>query len=175
MSPRAVLVGLPGTGKSTTGRRLAKILVVGFADSDELVEAAEGRSVAAIFADSGEPAFRALESQTICTALADFDGVLSLGGGALGAERTRTALKTSGVPVVLLRAPLATLADRVGDARTRPLLANDTAGRLAAMAEEREPIYASIATLTVDTDDRTPGQVAAHIAARLHSKGGGVR
>src|SRR5215467_13169981 len=103
MSPRAVLVGLPGTGKSTTGRRLAKILVVKFADSDELIEAAEQRSVATIFEESGEPAFRAAEAAAIQNAIANFDGVLSLGGGALNDPSTRVALRESGVPVVLLR------------------------------------------------------------------------
>jgi shikimate kinase len=171
MSPRAVLVGLPGTGKSTTGRRLAKILVVGFSDSDELVEAAEGRSVTTIFAESGEIAFRAVEAAAISTALADFDGVLSLGGGALNDPTTRTAVRESGVAVVLLRATLQTLSDRIGDGRTRPLLAQDTDARLAALSAEREPIYLDVATFTVDTDDRTPGQVAALIAARLHDRG----
>jgi shikimate kinase len=172
MTPRAVLVGLPGTGKSTTGRRLAKILVLPFADSDELIEAAERRSVATIFAESGEATFRALEAAAVQNALATFEGVLALGGGALGDPGTRAALAASKVPVVLLRAALRTLADRVGDARTRPLLADDAPGRLAALADQREPLYAEVATLTVDTEDRTPGQVAAQIAARLHQMGG---
>jgi shikimate kinase len=172
VSPRAVLVGLPGTGKSTTGRRLAKILVVPFADSDDLVETAQGRSVVTIFAESGEPAFRVVEATVIRSALQDFDGVLALGGGALVDPDTRSAVAAAGVPVVLLRAGLSTLADRIGDARTRPLLAKDTPGKLAALADEREPVYTSIATLTIDTDDRTPGQVAAQIAARIHHLGG---
>ena len=170
MPPRAVLVGLPGTGKSTTGRRLAKILAVPFVDSDELIEAAEGRAITEIFAESGEPAFRAAEATAIAGALQDFPGILSLGGGALTTESTRTAIAASGVEVVLLRGTLQTLADRVGDGRTRPLLAGDTGARLTALAAEREPVYAALATLTVDTDGRTPGQVAAQIAARLHER-----
>jgi shikimate kinase len=170
MSPRAVLVGLPGTGKSTTGRRLAKILAVPFADSDDLVEAALARTVWEIFAESGEAAFRAAEADAVQAALISFDGILALGGGAVTAESTRTAITSSGVEVVLLRATLATLADRVGDGRTRPLLAGDTAAGLARLSAEREPTYAGLATLTVDTDGRTPGQVAAQIAARLHER-----
>jgi shikimate kinase len=170
VTPRAVLVGLPGTGKSTTGRRLAKILAVPFADSDELIEAADGRTVAAIFAESGEANFRAAESGAVAAALRDFGGILSLGGGAVTQAVTRDAIAACGVPVVLLRATVRTLSERVGDARTRPLLSGDTRARLQALAAEREPIYATLATLTVDTDNRTPGQVAAQIAARLHER-----
>lgn len=168
MTPRAVLVGLPGAGKSSTGRRLAKILAVAFADSDELVEAAAGRTVAELFAAEGEAAFRAAERAAVLDALAGFDGVLALGGGAVGTPELRTALLSSGVPVVVLTASLAALGARVGDAATRPLLAGDPGARLAALAAEREPLYAAVATLAVDTDGRTPGQVAATIAARLH-------
>jgi shikimate kinase len=169
MTPRVVLVGLPGAGKSTSGRRLAKILCLEFADSDDLIEAATGRTVPAIFAESGEAAFRAAEYAAIIDAFADgFDGVLSLGGGAVTHEPTREAVAASDIPVVMLHAPLETLLVRVGDGRTRPLLSDDPATRLAALAAERQPIYNALATLSVDTEHRTPGQVAAHIASRLH-------
>ncbi|GAB2462843.1 shikimate kinase [Jatrophihabitans fulvus] len=171
MPPKAVLVGLPGAGKTTSGRRLAKILAVPFADSDELVEQRTGRSVRAIFAESGEPAFRELEAAAIASALAGFDGVLALGGGALTTPAVRDALSAADVPVVLLRARLSTLGERVGDGRSRPLLADDPEARLASLAGEREPLYRSVATLTVDTDGRTPGHVAATVAARLHRRG----
>ena len=170
MSPKVVLVGLPGTGKSTTGRRLAKILAVPFADSDELVETDTGRPVPELFAAEGEAAFRAAEQAAIVRALAAFDGVLALGGGALGSAATRTAISDSGVPVVQLRARLETLGTRVGDGRTRPLLTDDPRGRLAALAAERTPTYDKLAVITVDTDGRTPGQVAAAVAARLHER-----
>jgi shikimate kinase len=170
MSPRVVLIGLPGTGKGTTGRRLAKILCIPFADSDELIETATCRRVVDIFASDGEAAFRELEADAIAAALTDFDGVLALGGGAVLTERTRDALSLSGVEVVQLQAPLDTLLSRVGDAHTRPLLQDDPSARLAALAAEREPIFAALATMTVETDQRTAGQVAATIAARLHEK-----
>jgi shikimate kinase len=170
MTPKVVLVGLPGAGKSTTGRRLAKILAVPFADSDELIEAAQGRSVAQLIVDGGEPAFRVAEADAVAGALTGFGGVLALGGGALGAPATRAAIADSGVPVVVLRAAVDTLRVRVGDARTRPLLAKDPAERLTVLAAERAPLYDALATFTVDTDDRTPGQVAATIAALLHQR-----
>jgi shikimate kinase len=100
--------------------------------------------------------------------LDNHDGVLALGGGAVGTAAIRTALRASGVPVVLLRGTPETLLERVGDAATRPLLAADPPARLAALAAEREPLYAELATLAVDTDGRSPSQVAATIAARLH-------
>jgi len=170
VSPRVVLIGLPGSGKSTIGRRLAKILALAFADSDDLIEAAAGRAVRDIFAESGETGFRDLERAAVLAALRDFDGVLSLGGGALTEPAVRAALVTSHVAVVLLHAPLATLVTRIGNAHTRPLLADDPAGRLAVLADERQPSYAEVATLRVDTANHTPGQVASLIAARLHER-----
>ena len=170
MTPKVVLVGLPGAGKSTTGRRLAKILAVPFADSDDLVEAAAGRTVPEVFDTDGEAAFRAAEQAAVTRALQEFDGVLALGGGALGSAATRSAITASGVPVVLLRARLDTLGARVGDGRTRPLLAGDPTARLALLATQRTATYDELATLTVDTDGRTPGQVAAVVAARLHER-----
>ncbi len=170
MTPKVVLVGLPGAGKTSSGRRLAKILAVPFADSDDLVEAADGRPVRTIFAESGEPAFRALEAATIAAALSEFTGVLSLGGGALHADATRAAITACAVPVVVLTAPLHALGARVGDGRTRPLLADGPLERLAELARERDPHYRSLATFSVETDGKTPGQVAATVAARLHER-----
>jgi len=171
MTPKVVLVGLPGAGKSTSGRRLAKILAVPFADSDDLVEVATGRPVPEIFAEHGEDEFRAREAAAIRRALADFHGVLALGGGALTVQATRAALRESGVPVVLLRAEPATLGARVGTGQSRPLLAEDPLGRLAVLATERAPLYEEAATFAVRTDGRSAGQVAATIAARLHALG----
>lgn len=170
MSPRAILIGLPGTGKSTTGRRLAKILGTGFADTDELVEAASGQSVPELFAGSGEAAFRAAEALALESALRSVDGILALGGGALDRPENRAAVADAGVPIVLLRARLETLVSRVGTAGTRPLLAADPPARLAELADRRAHVYASCAAFAVDTDGRTAGQVAAQIAARLHER-----
>jgi shikimate kinase len=167
VSPRAVLVGLPGTGKTTTGRRLAAKLTVPFADSDALVEARAGRSVQDVFATDGEAAFRDLEAEVIGVALAGFDGVLALGGGAVLTESTRAALAASGVPVVLLRSSLRTLRRRVGDGHGRPLLAGNAATRLSALAAAREPLYRQVATHVVTTDRRSSSRVAIEIASLL--------
>jgi shikimate kinase len=170
VTPKVVLVGLPGAGKSTTGRRLAKILAAPFADSDWLIEEQEGVSIVELFATLGEPRCREIEASVIASALATFDGVLSLGGGALTTAATRAALAASGVPVVYLRATLDQLSQRVGDGRTRPLLTGNPEARLALLAAERSATYDEVATIIVDTDGRSPGQVAATVAARLHER-----
>jgi shikimate kinase len=169
MPPRAVIIGMPGAGKSTTGRRLAKLLEVPFADSDDLIEDAQGRPAAEILKRDGESAFRAIEAATIADALREFDGVLALGGGALETESTREALVSSGVAVVRLNATLATLAMRVGDGTTRPLLAGDPKRRLAELEARRAPVLAALATITVQTDGHTPGHVATTVAAKLRA------
>jgi shikimate kinase len=170
-----VLIGMPGAGKTTIGRRLAATLGVPFADSDDLVEAATGHAVRQVFEQSGEPAFRRAEAEAIAGALRTFDGVLALGGGAVTTESVRESLAAAGVPVVWLNAPLGSLTSRVGDGRTRPLLAGDPRGptrRLAELARNRAPLYRDMASLTVDTAGRTPGQVAAFIAAQLGDRAG---
>jgi shikimate kinase len=167
VSPRAVLIGLPGTGKTTTGRCLAARLGVSFADSDQLVESRAGCSVPEIFETSGEPAFRRAEADAIAAALESFGGVLALGGGAILAESTRLALAASGAPVVLLRGRVPTLAGRVGPAADRPLLAGDAQARLAELGATREPLYRRVATLVVDTDEMTVDEAAVAIERLL--------
>jgi shikimate kinase len=170
VTPQVVLVGLPGAGKSTTGRRLAKILVTPFTDTDSLIEEREQRSIGELFAMFGEDRFRTIETEVITSALESVDGVLSLGGGALTSAATRAVLAASDVPVVYLRATLDQLSQRVGDGRTRPLLTGNPEARLAVLAAERAPTYDELATITVDTDGKSPGQVAATVAARLHER-----
>jgi shikimate kinase len=167
MPPRAVLIGLPGTGKTTVGAELARLLGVAFADSDELVVQRTGRTVADLFADGGETAFRELEAAVVAEAVAGFDGVLALGGGAVTTESVRRCLAASGVAVVLLTADLDDLAARLAGSAVRPLLAGDLTGRLAELAEAREPRYRQVASLTVATGGRSPAEVAAALAGQL--------
>jgi shikimate kinase len=167
MPPRVVLIGLPGSGKTSAGRALARSLGVEFADSDALVTGSTGRSVASLFAERGEAGFRAAEADTIATALREFAGVLSLGGGAVTTPRVRAELRACAVPVILLQARTATLLARIGDGASRPLLAADPPGRLAVLTAERAPVYEEVATAVITTDDRSPAQVAAAIEAAL--------
>ncbi len=89
MAPKAVLIGLPGSGKSTIGRRLAKALGVGFLDTDAAIEQRTGRPIAEIFATDGEREFRRIEEEVVRAALTEHDGVLSLGGGAVTSRCAR--------------------------------------------------------------------------------------
>jgi len=165
MSPRVVLVGPMGAGKSTVAALLAEQWGVAARDTDADVEATEGRSVSDIFVDSGEEHFRALEREAVATALATHDGVLALGGGAVLDPATRELL--AGHRVVFLRVGLADAVKRVGLGVGRPLLLGNVRSRVKALLDERTPIYESVATITVDTDGRTPEDVAAEIREAL--------
>jgi shikimate kinase len=157
-APRAVLVGPMGAGKTTVGRLLAQRWGLPFRDTDDDVEQTDGRTVSDIFVDSGEEHFRALERAAVARALTDHPGVLALGGGAVMSEETRTAL--AGQRVVFLRVGLSDAAARVGLGAARPLLLGNVRGTMKALLDERTPVYVSVAVATVDTDGRTPDEVA---------------
>ncbi|MEZ5116899.1 MAG: shikimate kinase [Candidatus Nanopelagicales bacterium] len=165
MSPVAVIVGAPGAGKTTVGRLLAMRLGVTFRDTDHDVETLAGKPVSDIFLDDGEPEFRRLEASAVATALAEHDGVLALGGGAVGDPATREAL--NGQPVVWLRVGVADAASRVGLSGARPLLLGNMRGQLIKLMQERTPLYEEVATFTVDTDGRSPEDVLAEVLERL--------
>lgn len=163
--PRVVLVGPMGAGKSTVARELSHRWDVTARDTDDDVEATAGRTVSDIFVDSGEAAFRALEAEAVATALAEHDGVLALGGGAVLDPATRDRL--AGHPVVFLRVGLSEAVKRVGLGVGRPLLLGNVRARVKALLDERTPVYESVATVVVDTDERTPEQVADVIVEAL--------
>lgn len=166
MAPKAVLVGLPGSGKSTIGRRLAKALGVGLLDTDVAIEQRTGRSIADIFATDGEQEFRRIEEDVVRAALADHDGVLSLGGGAVTTPGVRAAL--AGHTVVYLEISAAEGVRRTGGNTVRPLLAGpDRAEKYRALMAKRAPLYRRVATMRVDTNRRNPGAVVRHILSRL--------
>ncbi|WP_196106776.1 shikimate kinase AroK [Mycobacterium tuberculosis] len=166
MAPKAVLVGLPGSGKSTIGRRLAKALGVGLLDTDVAIEQRTGRSIADIFATDGEQEFRRIEEDVVRAALADHDGVLSLGGGAVTSPGVRAAL--AGHTVVYLEISAAEGVRRTGGNTVRPLLAGpDRAEKCRALMAKRAPLYRRVATMRVDTNRRNPGAVVRHILSRL--------
>lgn len=143
------LVGLMGVGKSTVGRRLARRLGLPFADGDIEIEAAAAMTVSDIFAELGEPEFRAGEARVIKRLLEGPRMVLATGGGAVLNADTRALLKERAV-TVWMRADLETVAQRVQRRDTRPLLrGRDPLTALKAMAEVRYPVYAT-ADVTVD-------------------------
>ena len=168
MAPKAVLVGLPGSGKSTIGRRLAKALGVALLDTDVAIEQRTGRTIADIFATDGEPEFRRIEEEVVRAALADHDGVLSLGGGAVTSPGVREAL--AGHTVVYLEIGASEGVRRIGGSAVRPLLAGpDRAEKYRALMAERAPLYRRVATIRVDTNRRNPGAVVRHIVSRLQT------
>jgi shikimate kinase len=162
---RVVLVGPPGSGKSTVGEALAALLGVPLHDTDAAIEAAQGRAIADIFVEDGEPAFRALERSEVARALAEEPGVLALGGGAPLDPATEQLL--TGYTVVFLDVGIADAARRIGFDQSRPLLAVNPRASWVRLMNERRPVYERVATHRVDTAGRTPEDVAAEVAGLL--------
>ena len=157
--PVLVLVGPPGSGKTVVGRSLARRLGVSFTDVDALIVERIGKSIAEMFTEDGEDAFRALEREVVAGALDTADGVLALGGGSVLAASTRVRLR--GHRVVLLWVGLADGIRRTGMSAARPLLAGvNPRATYKALLDARAPLYREVATLEVDTSGRTAGQVA---------------
>jgi shikimate kinase / 3-dehydroquinate synthase len=163
--PRVVLIGPMGAGKTTVGRLLAERWGVPFRDTDDDVERAEGRSISDIFVDSGEAHFRALEREAVAHALGEHVGVLAVGGGAVMTPETRSLL--AGHAVVFLRVGLSDAAARVGLGVSRPLLLGNVRGTLKTLLDERAPVYEAVSGASVDTDGRTPDEVADLVEAAL--------
>ncbi len=167
-SRHLVLVGLMGAGKTTVGERCAATLRRPFVDTDDLVEARTGRTVAELFGE-GEPTFRAAERDAVTDACASpAPLVIACGGGAVLDPDSRRRLRSAGF-VVWLRAAPRVLAARVqADPVERPLLARE--GRLATLtrlAETRAPAYEAAADVTVTTEGRNPDEVAAAVLEEL--------
>ena len=158
---RLVLIGPMGAGKSTVGALLADAWGVSLRDTDQDIEAAEGRSVADIFVESGEEYFRMREHQVVVAALHEHDGVLALGGGAVLDPRNREAL--AGHRVVFLRVGLADAVKRVGLGTGRPLLLGNVRSRVKTLLDERLPLYQEVADVVVDTDGRSAEEVASAV------------
>lgn len=166
-APRAVLIGLPGSGKTTVGLRLAQRLGVSFRDTDQDVEQRHGTPVAQILRLEGEARFRMYERAAVRRALAEHNGVLALGGGAVLDDRTQRDL--AGHRVVHLSVDHATVVRRVGSARARPLLADDPDGELRALRRTRLPMYRRLATVTVPAPDQDADTTVDAVVAALHA------
>ncbi|GAA1517575.1 shikimate kinase [Streptomyces albidochromogenes] len=166
--PLVVLVGPMGVGKSTVGELLAARLNVPYRDTDADIVEAEGRPIAEIFVDEGEAHFRELERQAVRAALAAHPGVLALGGGAVMDDGTRAAL--AGLPVVYLSMNVTEAIKRVGLNTARPLLAVNPRQQWKQLMESRRHLYAEVAHAVVETDDRTPEEVAQAVLDALELK-----
>ena len=165
MAPRAVIVGPPGSGKSTVARLVAERLGLASRDTDDDVEAAAGASVSDVFVERGEEGFRAMERVAVAAALAEHDGVLALGGGAVLDQGTRELLH--GRTVVFLDVGIKDAASRIGFNRDRPLLLGNPRAQWLRLMEARRPVYEELATVRVDTDGRSADEVADAVVAAL--------
>lgn len=160
-----VLIGVPGAGKTTVGALLAQRLNLDFVDSDEQIEKQTGKTISDIFVQDGEITFREIEKEAISEALSGDRIVLSVGGGALMNEETRSRIKNH--TVIWLKTGLTQAVDRIGMNRNRPLLLGNVRGQLADLMVAREPYYIECAKFAVDTNSLNPMQVVDEILIQM--------
>src|SRR5271154_1101419 len=153
MTPRILLVGMMGAGKTTTGHLLAERLGWGYRDSDADVESATGLTVPELFSRDGEAAFRRAEATVLAEACADpSPSVVSVAGGAVLSEDNRRRLASSGI-VVSLRALLETLAAGLGAGAGRPLLGDVPADAVVLLNAVRAPLSSEVADVVLDVEE----------------------
>lgn len=164
---RIVLIGAPGSGKSTVGAALSKKLALDFVDTDQLIEDREGKAITDIFVVDGEPNFRAIELETLKQVLTMDNLVVSLGGGAPISEQAQHELHASDSTVVFLDVSLATAAPRVGFNRDRPLLLGNPRAQWQALSDKRRPIYEALADVSIKVDDMSVAEIISEIEKSL--------
>jgi len=149
--PGVVLVGLPGSGKSTVGRQLARRLNVSFTDSDHVIEQRLGCSIRDFFEREGEDAFRDVEQSVVHDLTQGLAGVLATGGGAVLRRENRERLRDAG-HVIYLRSTPEEVFRRVRHDGNRPLLqVPDPLGRLRGLYDERDPLYRETSHFVIET------------------------
>lgn len=167
MTPRVILIGPPGSGKTSVGRSLAKAMNLGFADTDSLIEADQEKSVSQIFVDDGESYFREVEERICLLALKSEIGILSLGGGSVLTPSVADLIKESDVAVVFLDVSLAVAAPRVGFNRDRPLLLNNPRQQWQRLMEARRPVYEFLSTIHIEVGDRSVKGIINEILSKV--------
>lgn len=165
MPPVLVLVGPPGSGKTTVGALVAERLGLPLRDTDVDVMAAAGGTISDIFVDEGEAGFRARERAAVAAAVGEHEGVLCVGGGAVESPEVRSAL--AGLPVVQLTVGATEAGKRVGIHGARPAALGNIRSQWSQMMSRRAPLYAEVARWTVPTDDVDPEQVADSVVSLM--------
>ena len=167
MLKKIVLIGPPGAGKSSIGKALAKELNLNFIDSDSEIEKISHKKISEIFIEDGEPAFRLLEVDVVRKVLSDFDGVISLGGGAPINKEIQEVLEDADYPVVFIDVSIAQAATRIGFNKDRPLLLVNPRQQWISLMNDRRPIYEKLASQTISSDNQKPHDVAKQISDKL--------
>ena len=164
---RIVLIGAPGSGKSTVGVALAAHLQWPFADTDALIELKESKKITDLFVENGEEYFRSVEFSVLQEVLQEESAVISLGGGAPISESAQEVLQSSDSMIVFLDVSLSTAAPRVGFNRDRPLLLGNPRAQWQALSDQRRPIYEKLATQSIKVDDMSVDEIIAIIESSL--------
>ena len=162
MSVELVLIGPPGSGKSSVAKSLAKKTGKRYVDTDKVIEEREGKPITEIFLEDGERHFRNVESEVVLQTLQGEGEIVALGGGSILSEVVREELKKFS-PIIYLEVSISNAAPRVGFNRERPLLLGNPRAQWLALMEIRRPIYESLATFKVSTDNKKPDQVTSDI------------
>jgi shikimate kinase len=158
-----VLIGPPGSGKSTVGKALARRLKRSFFDTDSMIEEKSQKKIGEIFVDQGEDEFRKIEFIVLQNFLKIPGSVISLGGGAPIKVQSQELIAASNVFVVYLDISLASAAPRVGFNRDRPLLLGNPRAQWQTLNEIRRPIYQSLASMTIKVDDMKVEEIVSQI------------
>ena len=164
---RAILIGAPGSGKSSVGKALSRELSTSFADTDALIVEKTGESIPEIFARQGERGFREIEREVVLQTLASNIGVIALGGGSILDPDVQAAISKSIAEVIFLRVGVANVLARVGSKGDRPLISEDPERQWREIFAAREPIYTSLATIEVSSDNKKPYEVARELMERM--------
>jgi shikimate kinase len=164
-----VLIGPPGSGKSSVGKALSRKLSRPWIDTDKEVESRAGKTISQIFLEDGEVAFRALERDVVDQVMGSEVGIVSLGGGSVLNEASQKRIATA-KEVVFLDVSISNAAPRVGFNKDRPLLAINPRQQWLQLMEKRRPIYESLATMSVSTDNKKPDQVADEIIEAIEKR-----
>ena len=159
-----ILMGPPGSGKSTVGKFLAKDLNLTLVDTDRVIEDRQGRSISEIFLSEGEDGFRAIEKEVVLETLKQDNCIIALGGGSILDSEVQNVLSQC-PEVIVLDVSISNAAPRVGFNKERPLLMGNPRQQWLQLMEKRRGIYERLATRTISTDNRKANEVAHEIAA----------